>query len=167
MPSDYSRMRALVVDDNAFTHRLIREVLRNLGFKRGNLGEAGDGLAALNVLETEPFDVIIRDWHMKPMDGLTFTHKIRDPIASPAPNTPVVWCTADPKPDVIEQALQIGVNQVIAKPIDIHDFDKRLRAMFYTERPPVKSGAPRGHGSASGKEAAASADPANTLGGRE
>lgn len=140
MPPDYSQLRALVVDDNTFTRRLICEVLRNLGFNLGNLIEAGDGLAALNILETESFDLVISDWHMKPMDGLTFTRKIRDPLASPALNTPIILCTADPQQDVIKRALQIGVNQVIAKPINIANFSKRLRAVFDADRLPVKSG---------------------------
>ena len=52
MPPDYSRMRDLVVDDNAFTRRSIRARSRNLGFKLEYLAEASDGLTALNVHET-------------------------------------------------------------------------------------------------------------------
>lgn len=140
MPPEYPQMRALVVDDNAFTRRLICEVLHNLGAELENLMEAGDGLEALKILETNVFDLVISDWHMKPMDGLTFTRKIRDPLASPAPDTPLILCTADPQQDVIKRALQIGVNQVIAKPINIANFDKRIRAMFEAKRAPVQSG---------------------------
>jgi CheY-like chemotaxis protein len=139
MPLDYTRLRALVVDDNAFTRRLIQEVLYNLGVSRDNLAEAKDGLDALDILETGQFDFVISDWHMEPMDGLTLARKIRDPIASPAPHLPLILCTADPRSDVITRALQIGVNQVIMKPINIADFDKRLRMMFETQPVPVKS----------------------------
>jgi len=139
MSIDYAGLRTLVVDDNAFTRRLLSEVLHHLGVELENIALAADGLEAMKILNTENFDVIISDWHMKPMDGLTFTRKVRDPLASPAPDTPVVLCTADAQSDVIQRAMQMGVDQVITKPINIADFDKRIRKMFASKRPRVRS----------------------------
>lgn len=139
MSIDYAGLRALVVDDNAFTRRLISEVLHNLGTDLANIAEACDGLEALQILKTQEFQIIISDWHMKPMDGLTFTRKIRDPLASPAPDTPVVLCTADPQANIVLRAMQMGVDQVITKPINIADFDKRIRQVFASNRPRIRS----------------------------
>lgn len=135
----YAGLRALVVDDNAFTRRLISEVLHNLGMDLANIAEARDGLEALQILKTREFELIISDWHMKPMDGLTFTRKIRDPLASPAPDTPVILCTADPQADILMRAMQMGVDQVITKPISFADFDDRIRQVFALDRPRIRS----------------------------
>ena len=144
MSPEYQQMRALVVDDDVFARQLICKMLHKLGAELENLMEAGDGLEALKILKTNAFDLIISDWHMKPMDGLTLTRKIRDPLASPAPDTPLILCTADPQQDVIERALRIGINQVIVKPINIANFGKRIRATFDAKQPPAPSGIYRG-----------------------
>lgn len=135
MAFTYDKLQVLIVDDNEFTRSLIKEVLNIIGFKLPNIREAGDGLAALKSLEEAKVHIVISDWRMEPMDGLTFVRKLRDPENSPDPFVPVIFCSAYTEQELIERARDMGVNEVIAKPVSIGNIESRIRAVLEQPRP--------------------------------
>ena len=130
-----SGMRVLIVDDHAFTRVLIREVLQNLGCSADNVLEAEDGSAALTLLKDRDVHLIICDWQMEPMDGLTFIRTLRDPQKSKDPFTPVILCSAYTERELIERARDIGVTEVMAKPITVKAIEEKVTAVIETPRP--------------------------------
>lgn len=135
MAFSYDQLQVLIVDDNEFTRSLIKEVLNIIGFQLPNIQEASDGLAALKSLEETKVHIVISDWRMEPMDGLTFVRKLRDPQNSPDPFVPVIFCSAYTEQELIERARDIGVNEVIAKPVSIGNIESRIRAVLEQPRP--------------------------------
>lgn len=116
----------LIVEDHAFTRVLIREVLHNLGFALANIHEADEGGAALRILGNRKIDLVLCDWQMEPMDGLTFVRTLRNPEKNPNPYLPVVFCTAFAERDVIEQARDAGVNEIMTKPFTAKAIESRI-----------------------------------------
>jgi CheY-like chemotaxis protein len=141
MSLSFAPVRVLIVEDNAFTRSLIAEVLFTIGFQRGNIFEAEDGLSALKLLSSERVNLVITDWRMEPMDGLTFVRKLRDEAKSPDPFVPVIFCSAYTDQRLIENARDIGINEVIAKPININNIESRIRVIFEQPRPFVQANA--------------------------
>jgi two-component system, chemotaxis family, chemotaxis protein CheY len=136
---DFAPLRVLIVDDHNFTRLLIREVLQNLGCSQGNIFEAEDGSAALQVLKEQRVHLIICDWQMEPMDGLTFIRAIRDPKKSTDPFVPVVLCSAYTQRDLIERARDLGVTEIMTKPITVKAIEEKVRTVIESPRPFVDS----------------------------
>jgi two-component system, chemotaxis family, chemotaxis protein CheY len=132
---DFAPLRVLIVDDHNFTRLLIREVLQNLGCSKSNIFEAEDGSAALQVLTEQRVHLIICDWQMEPMDGLTFIRTIRDPKKSTDPFVPVVLCSAYTQRDLIERARDLGVTEIMTKPITVKAIEEKVRTVIESPRP--------------------------------
>jgi CheY-like chemotaxis protein len=139
MTFDFAPLRILIVDDHAFTRLLIREVLQSLGCAQSNLFEAEDGSAALKVLEENRVHLIICDWQMEPMDGLTFVRTIRDRHKSVDPFVPVVLCSAYTQRELIERARDLGVTEILTKPVTVKSIEEKVRTVIEAPRPFVDS----------------------------
>jgi two-component system chemotaxis response regulator CheY len=139
MAFDFAPLRVLIIEDHAFTRILIREVLENLGCSQSNIFEAEDGSSGLKILQEVRVHLIICDWQMEPMDGLTFVRKLRDPEKSKDPFIPVILCSAYTERDLIERARDIGVTEVMAKPITVKAIEEKVRATIQQPRPFVDS----------------------------
>ncbi len=131
----FDQLKILIVDDEDHTRTLIKEVLQIIGFSQANIREASDGLSAIKSLEEERVHIVISDWQMEPMDGLTFVRKLRDQDESPDPFVPVIFCSAYTDQDMIERARDMGVNEVIAKPVNIGNVESRIIAVLEQPRP--------------------------------
>lgn len=119
-------LRFLVVDDFSTMRRIVRNLLKELGF--ANVDEAEDGAMALQKLRREPFGFVICDWNMPNMDGLTLLQTIR---ADPALKTiPVLMVTAEAKKDNIIAAAQAGANGYIVKPFTASTLQEKLGKIF-------------------------------------
>lgn len=106
-------MQILVVDDFSTMRRIVKNVLRELGFN--NIKEAEDGKAALQVLRSSKIDFIVTDWNMPVMDGLTLVKWVK---ASPKlGNMPIIVITSAGNPAKESQLLELGAHRVISKPI--------------------------------------------------
>jgi two-component system, chemotaxis family, chemotaxis protein CheY len=104
--------KILLVDDSRSVRLICRRVMGNLGFQSV---EAEDGSAALEVLKQNPdVSVILLDWNMPVMDGLTFLKTIRAEPHEPRPF--VVMCTTENEASRIAQALQEGADEYVMKP---------------------------------------------------
>ena len=109
-----SQTRVLVVDDNAALRGVLRVSLQAFGCAR--VIESGTVVQALEILKTQPVDLVITDWKMKPRDGLDLVSTIRSPMTSPRPGLPVIMLTAYAGTDRIRQARRAGVNAFLIKP---------------------------------------------------
>ena len=120
------KMRFLVVDDFSTMRRIVRNLLKELGFL--NVDEAEDGAVALAKLTGEHFDFIVTDWNMPNMDGLTLLQQVR---ANPAlKHLPVLMITAEAKKENIVAAAQAGASGYIVKPFTAATLSEKLNKIF-------------------------------------
>jgi two-component system chemotaxis response regulator CheY len=118
--------RFLVVDDFSTMRRIVRNLLKELGYT--NVDEAEDGAMALNKLRSEAYDFVVSDWNMPVMDGLTMLQEIRkDPALS---KLPVLMVTAEAKKENIVAAAQAGANGYVVKPFTAATLDEKLAKIF-------------------------------------
>ncbi|MEZ0231334.1 MAG: chemotaxis response regulator CheY [Methylophilaceae bacterium] len=116
----------LVVDDFSTMRRIVRNLLKELGYS--NVDEAEDGVMALSKLRAGSFDFVISDWNMPNMDGLTMLQTIRaDPVLSALP---VLMVTAEAKKENIIAAAQAGANGYVVKPFTAATLDEKLSKIF-------------------------------------
>jgi two-component system chemotaxis response regulator CheY len=116
----------LVVDDFSTMRRIVRNLLKELGYT--NVDEAEDGSMALSKLRSEHFDFVVSDWNMPVMDGLTMLQNIRaDPALS---KLPVLMVTAEAKKENIIAAAQAGANGYVVKPFTAATLDEKLSKIF-------------------------------------
>jgi len=116
----------LVVDDFSTMRRIVRNLLKELGYS--NVDEAEDGVMALNKLRGGDFEFVISDWNMPNMDGLTMLQTIRaDPALA---SLPVLMVTAEAKKENIIAAAQAGANGYVVKPFTAATLDEKLTKIF-------------------------------------
>ena len=108
------RLRALVVDDNAYARAISGASLKKLGII--DITEAASGAEAILALLTMPFDFMLMDWYMPEISGAGVMSVLRDPRFGAPSTTPVILMTGYASRDNIAQARQSGVNQVLVKP---------------------------------------------------
>lgn len=118
--------RFLIVDDFSTMRRILRNLLKELGFT--NVDEAEDGQVALQKLNSLPFDFVVTDWNMPNMDGLTLLQNIR---ANPSlKHLPVLMITAEAKKENIIAAAQAGASGYIVKPFTAATLSEKLEKIF-------------------------------------
>ncbi|AMO83544.1 MAG: chemotaxis response regulator CheY [Hafnia sp.] len=119
-------LRFLVVDDFATMRRIVRNLLKDLGFNK--VDEAEDGQNALTLLRESTFDFVITDWNMPHMDGLELLSEIRkDPNLS---KLPVLMVTAEAKKENIIAAAQAGASGYVVKPFTAATLEEKLGKIF-------------------------------------
>ena len=119
-------MKFLVVDDFPTMRRIVRNLLKELGYS--NVDEAEDGAMGLAKLKANKFDFVISDWNMPNMDGLTMLQNIRaDPALA---KMPVLMVTAEAKKENIIAAAQAGANGYVVKPFTAATLDEKLGKIF-------------------------------------
>jgi len=121
----YTRMRALVVDDQTFARKMVCELLRQLGFN--NIDEAKDGSEALEFCAQHHYDLIICDIEMEAMDGLTFLDSLRNKQKNQINKTPVIFLTVHAESDIVAQAKQKGTNGFLVKPPSLKALKDRVK----------------------------------------
>ena len=121
-----SNLRILVVDDFATMRRIIRNLLKELGFN--NVDEAEDGVNALQKLRQGGFDFVISDWNMPNMTGIDLLRSIRaDELLK---ELPVLMVTAEAKKENIIAAAQAGASGYVVKPFTAVTLDEKLKKIF-------------------------------------
>jgi len=119
-------MKILVVDDFSTMRRIIRNLLRDLGF--GNSEEADDGSTALPLLKSGKFDFLITDWNMPVMEGIDLVRQVRADAA--LRELPILMVTAEAKRDQIVAAAEAGVNGYIVKPFNAQTLEQKIAKIF-------------------------------------
>lgn len=120
--------RFLVVDDFSTMRRIVRNLLKELGFT--NVQEAEDGVDALSQLRADTFDFVVSDWNMPNMTGLELLQKIRADDA--LKHLPVLMVTAEAKKENIIAAAQAGASGYVVKPFTAATLDEKLKKIFLT-----------------------------------
>ncbi len=119
-------MKILIVDDFSTMRRIIKNLLRDLGFN--DTTEADDGQTALPMLQTGKFDFLVTDWNMPGMDGLTLLKNVRED--EKLKDMPVLMVTAEAKREQIVIAAQAGVNGYIVKPFTAATLKEKIDKIF-------------------------------------
>ncbi|QID18268.1 chemotaxis protein CheY [Nitrogeniibacter mangrovi] len=119
-------MKFLVVDDFSTMRRIVRNLLKELGFT--NVDEAEDGVVALQKLGSGGFDFVVTDWNMPNMDGLTLLQTIRK--TPQFKDLPVLMITAEAKKENIIAAAQAGASGYIVKPFTAATLSEKLEKIF-------------------------------------
>ena len=121
-------MKILVVDDFSTMRRIVRNLLKELGFS--NVHEAEDGVDALKKLRSEEFEFVVSDWNMPNMTGIELLREIRKDEA--LKHLPVLMVTAEAKKENIIEAAQAGASGYVVKPFTAITLDEKLKKIFLT-----------------------------------
>ena len=119
-------MKILIVDDFSTMRRIIKNLLRDLGFN--NTQEADDGQTALPMLKSGSFDFLVTDWNMPGMDGLTLLKTVRSD--EDLSDMPVLMVTAEAKREQIVIAAEAGVNGYVVKPFTAATLKEKIEKIF-------------------------------------
>lgn len=119
-------MRVLVVDDFSTMRRIIKNILRQLGFN--NIVEADDGSTAWEILNKEKIDFVISDWNMPKMPGIELLRKVRG--SEEFANTPFLMVTAEAQQENIIEAVQAKVSNYIVKPFTAETLGQKIDKIF-------------------------------------
>ncbi len=119
-------MKVLVVDDFATMRRIVKGVLKQLGFS--NIIEAEDGSAALDTLKKENIGLIVSDWNMPKMTGLDLLKAVRSD--ENLKQTPFIMVTAEGQKENVIEAVKAGVSNYIVKPFTPETFNEKLAKVF-------------------------------------
>ncbi len=120
------KMKILVVDDFATMRKVVRNILRQLGFE--NVSEAENGEDGYRMTKSGDFELIISDWNMPVMSGLGFLKAVR--ADEKTKTIPFLMVTAEALKENIIQAIQSGANNYIVKPFTPQTFEEKLSGMF-------------------------------------
>jgi two-component system chemotaxis response regulator CheY len=119
-------MPVLVVDDYNTMIRILRNLLKQLGF--ADIDEAADGTAALAKMRERKYGLVISDWNMEPMTGYELLKEVRaDPGLA---TTPFIMVTAESKTENVIAAKKAGVNNYIVKPFNAQTLQSKIEAVF-------------------------------------
>ena len=123
-----ANIKFLVVDDFSTMRRIVRNLLKELGF--ANIQEAEDGVDALKKLHSESFDFVVSDCNMPNMTGIELLRAIR--ADATLKHLPVLMVTAEAKRENVIEAAQAGANGYVVKPFTAATLDEKLKKIFLT-----------------------------------
>jgi two-component system, chemotaxis family, chemotaxis protein CheY len=121
-----SKMKILVVDDFSTMRRIVKNILKQLGYE--NILEADDGSNALNVLQSEKIDLIISDWNMPQMSGIELLKTVR--TTENLKDIPFLMVTAEGQKENILEAVKNRVSNYIVKPFTPETLMEKLQKIF-------------------------------------
>ncbi|MGC2063960.1 MAG: response regulator [Thermodesulfovibrionales bacterium] len=119
-------MKILVVDDFESVRQSVKTVLKEIGFVK--ISEAEDGVRALARLKSDKYELLITDWNMPNMDGMTLVRMIRGDAA--LKDMVILMVTAEAEEDHVMEAIKVGINDYIVKPFTAEVLRKKLEKIF-------------------------------------
>ncbi len=131
-------IKVLVVDDEFYSRKVIRALLMAIGVT--NIFDADSGALGLEAIRAVVPDVVLVDWEMPNMDGAAFAKLVRQPGAFRHPNVPMIMLTGHSERWRVEEAMRLGVNEYLLKPVSGKLLCDRLIATLNNPRPIVKVG---------------------------
>lgn len=120
-------MNVLIVDDYTTMLRIIKNLLKQLGFN--NVDEATDGTMALDKVKIKPYGLVISDWNMEPMTGYEFLKQVRASDKE-YKTVPFIMVTAESKTENVIAAKKAGVNNYIVKPFNAETLKSKITAVL-------------------------------------
>src|SRR5476651_2033903 len=139
LPALFAATKVLVVDDEHYMRKVVRTLLMSIGVR--TIYEAPDGPAGLEAIRSMSPDVVIVDWQMPGLDGASFVRMVRSPETFPYPNVPIIMLTGHGERSRVIEAIQIGVNEFLLKPVSSKALHSRMVSVLTKPRAIVKSGA--------------------------
>jgi two-component system chemotaxis response regulator CheY len=134
----FTAAKVVVVDDEFYMRKVVRTLLMSLGVR--NVHEAADGPAGLELIRTVAPTVVILDWEMPGLDGAGFVRMVRSPETFPYPDVPIIMLTGHGERSRVIEAIEIGVNEFLLKPVSTKALQDRMTAVLTKPRRLVKSG---------------------------
>ncbi len=134
----FSATKVLVVDDEHYMRKVVRTLLMSIGVR--TIYEAPDGPSGLELIRSMAPDVVVLDWEMPGLDGAGFVRMVRSPDSFPFPDVPIIMLTGHGERSRVIEAVQIGVNEFLLKPVSSKALQDRLISVLTKPRPLVKSG---------------------------
>ena len=120
------KMKVLVVDDFSTMRRIVKNILRQLGFE--NILEADDGMSALDVLRSQSVDFIISDWNMPRLSGIELLKAVR--TSEEWKDLPFLMVTAEGQKENVIEAVKAKVSNYIVKPFTPETLAEKIRKIF-------------------------------------
>jgi CheY-like chemotaxis protein len=137
MRIDFTKLRFLIIDDNAFMRKMLKALLH--GFGAREVLEAEDGASGLEIFMTYSPDIIVVDWEMPILDGLEVTRMIRQPTTSVNPFAPVIMVTGHSERRRVAMAREAGVTEFLVKPISSKALYDRILTIVAFPRPFIRT----------------------------
>ena len=134
----FQDVKVLVVDDEYYSRKVIRTLLSSIGI--ANIHDAPNGEQGLEVIRTVAPDIVLVDWEMPGMDGAAFARAVRTPGDFPHPNVPMIMLTGHSERWRVMEALRLGVNEYLLKPVSSKMLLDRLVTTLTRPRPIIKVG---------------------------
>ncbi len=131
-------LRILVVDDNPYMRKLVRNLLINIGVK--TVYEGTDGIAGLETIRTLQPDLVILDWQMPLLNGPEMVRIVRSPGVFPMPDIPIIMLSGYGERWRVIEAVRLGVNEFMVKPISAQALLDRIVSIMANPRPIVQLG---------------------------
>jgi len=130
--------RVLLVDDEYYMRKVVRTMLLGLGIR--TVYEAEDGAAGLALLRAHAPDAVILDWEMPGLNGASFVRLVRTPESFPLPDIPIIMLTGHGERARVVEAMCLGVNEFLLKPVSTKSLRDRLVSVLVNPRPIVSAG---------------------------
>ena len=131
-------VKILIVDDDQHMRKVIRTMLTAIGVRE--IYDTADGMSGLHsVCVTNP-DIVILDWKMPEVGGAEFIRTVRSPASFPVPNVPIIVLTGYGERSFVVEAMQLGANEFLLKPVSTKALFDRLASVLARPRPMVKIG---------------------------
>ncbi len=128
----------LVVDDNQYMRKTVRNLLVNCGIK--DIYEANDGIAALDAIRSIGPDVVILDWEMPLLSGAELVRIVRSPGVFPMPDVPIIMLSGHGERWRVVEAVRLGVHEYLVKPVSAKALYDRLVSIMMQPRPVIHVG---------------------------
>jgi DNA-binding response OmpR family regulator len=128
----------LVIDDNHYMRKIVRNLLTNIGVRK--VFEASDGIAGLDALRIVSPDVVILDWELPLLNGAEFVRIVRSPGVFPQSDVPIIMLSSHGERWRVVEAVRIGVNEYLRKPVSAQALLDRLALIITNPRPVVQLG---------------------------
>jgi two-component system chemotaxis response regulator CheY len=132
------QLGVLVVDDNPFMRSVVRNLLANIGVKK--VFDASDGIAALEMIRNSAPDIVVLDWEMPLLNGAELVRIVRSPGVFPSPDIPIIMLTAHGERWRIVEAIKLGVNEVLCKPVSAKALLDRIISILLKPRESIQLG---------------------------
>jgi DNA-binding response OmpR family regulator len=131
-------LSVLVIDDNNYMRKIVRSLLINIGVRK--IFEASDGITGLDAIRFALPDVVILDWELPMINGAELVRIVRSPDVFPMPAIPIIMLTGFGERWRVVEAINVGVNEYLCKPVSAQALYDRLTSVILNPRPIVQIG---------------------------
>jgi len=131
-------IKILIVDDDYHMRKVVRTMLSAIGVRE--IYDASDGMSGLQTICAIIPDIVILDWEMPQVDGAEFVRTVRKPDSFPVSNVPIIVLTGHGERKCVVEAMQLGANEYLLKPVSTKALYDRLASVLAKPRPMIRSG---------------------------